>query len=472
MRIYEINTPIFLREVGERLGRAVTLAEVPDSEWDIVARPGIDTVWFMGIWERSRVAKEMAAGEPWLRKALPDMQPGDLLGSAYSIQRYAVAEAFGGNEALAAARKKLQKRGIKIILDYVPNHVGIDHHWVAEHPDYFLRGTEQELRADPQSFVQTPSGIFAKGKDPNFEPWSDVLQLNAFSKGLREETVRTLRFIGSISDGVRCDMAMLMMNTIFKKTWGDRAGTVPTNEYWPTIIEAVRAVHPNFTMLAEVYWGKERDLLKQGFDFCYDKELYDLLLSTSTQDIQRYVQKPVAYQNHLLRFIENHDEERAAATLAPRKHKAAAVILATLPGAQLYHDGQREGRKVRVPVHFGRRVDEDVDNDLAAFYDKLFSFIDTAGLPERNWRPLAIKAGLLKHQSEQVLAWEWVSEDSRLVVMVNYSPRIARVKLPFAPKLVQKVMNIEHQEGDIAEHINSSNIKLTPWQHVIFEMHN
>src|SRR4051812_12790174 len=101
MNIYEINTPVFLREVGLRAGHAVTLADVPDTEWDAIARPGIDTVWFMGVWKRSPIARDMAKGEDWLIKALPDVKDEDLLGSAYSIQEYVVDDLLGGNDGLA-----------------------------------------------------------------------------------------------------------------------------------------------------------------------------------------------------------------------------------------------------------------------------------------------------------------------------------------------------------------------------------
>ncbi|MBC7564957.1 alpha-amylase, partial [Candidatus Saccharibacteria bacterium] len=390
--IYEINTPIFLREVGIRVGHEVTLADVPDEEWDMIARPGIDTVWFMGIWKRSLIAKDMAKGEQWLKNAFPDLQDEDLLGSAYSIADYVVDDLHGGNDGLVAARIKLRERGIGIMLDYVPNHVGIDHIWASssEHSDYFLPGTEHELETHPEAFVRTPGGIFAKGKDPNFEPWSDVLQLNAFSPGLRAEIASTLSRIAGMCDGVRCDMAMLMMNTIFKTTWGERVADIPGEQYWPAIIALTRQVNPDFILLAEVYWGKQQDLIDQGFDYCYDKDLYDHLLGGSSRSIKKELEKPLLYQQHLLRFLENHDEERVAKEFPLQKHIAAAVITATLPGAHLYHDGEREGRTVRVPVHLGRRVDEPTNQTIAEFYDTLWTYIADKNFAQGEWRLLEV----------------------------------------------------------------------------------
>jgi glycosidase len=468
--IYEINTPIFLREVGLRVGHPVTLAEVPDSEWDTIARPGINTVWFMGVWKRSQVARDMAKGEPWLKKALPDIQDEDLLGSAYSIQNYVVDDLLGGNDGLAAARIKLNDRGIKIILDYVPNHVAIDHVWVSEHPDYFLSGSEHELQHHPKAFVQTPSSIFAKGKDPNFEPWSDVLQLNAFSPALRHEVAETLKYIADMSDGVRCDMAMLMMNTIFKETWGDRVGDIPADEYWPAIITSVRETKPDFIFLAEVYWDKQQDLLDEGFDFCYDKDLYDHLLHGSLHTLREHLQKPVSYQQHLLRFLENHDEERAAHEFKLDKHIAAAVITMTLPGAHLYYDGQREGRKIRVPVHFGRRVGELPNGVLIDFYDKLLSFVAAKDLVHKQWQLTPVKSRLLHRESRHVLAWTWSDASSKFIVFVNYSHEKAVVRSDISLSQVLRATDIVKGDVNATEYINGSRMTLGAWQHVVFEL--
>ena len=467
--LYEINTPIFLREVGIRAGHVVTLADVSEHEWDAIARPGIDTVWWMGIWKRSPVARRMAKGEAWLKEALPDMQDADLLGSAYSIQEYVVDELYGGNEGLAIAREALAKRGIKIILDYVPNHVAIDHVWVEQHPDYFLHGTEHELKKHPEAFVQTSAGILAKGKDPNFEPWSDVLQLNAFSPSLREQAIGTLQYIAGIADGVRCDMAMLMMNTIFKDTWKDRVGDAPETDYWPHIISAVREQRSDFVFLAEVYWDKQQDLLDQGFDLCYDKDLYDHLLHGSLHKITEQLERPVEYQNHLLRFIENHDEERAAHEFSFQKHKAAAIVTMTLPGSHLYYDGQREGRKIRVPVHLGRRVDEVPNIELTSFYDTLQSFVHSKDFEHKHWQLMPVKSRLLHRESRHVIAWTWSDEETQITIFVNYSNDKAVVRSDIDTKKVTRVSDIVKGDVSLNGYISGSRMKLGAWQHLVSE---
>jgi len=468
--IYEINAPIFLNEIAIREQRAVTFASVPESEWDALAEQGIDAVWFMGVWKRSPVARDMAKGEPWLKAALPDARDEDLLGSAYSIQDYSVDDVLGGNEGLAIARAELEKRGIGLVLDYVPNHVAIDHSWATEHPEYLLQGTAEELEKAPSAFIQVGDTVFAKAKDPNFEPWSDVLQINAFSAELRQEVIRTLQTIAGMCDGVRCDMAMLMMNTIFTGTWGSRACAVPDTDYWPQIISGVRSVSPDFLFLAEVYWNKEEALLDQGFDLCYDKKLYDYLLEGTAHDINKHIHQPVLYQNHLLRFIENHDEDRAASVYSFDKHTAAAVVMATLPGAHMYHEGEREGRKSHVPVHLGRRVDEVTDEALKDFYTKLWAFTAAHPFTQAKWKPLKVSSGVLHRESHSLLGWSWTTETSCFIVCINYSAEAAHGRIPLERKEVIGATQIIDGAIEPSKFLHGSRIKLDAWQHVIIEV--
>ena len=151
-------------------------------------------------------------------------------------------------------------------------------------------------------------------------------------------------------------MAMLMTNEVFARTWGERAGPAPAEEYWPALIGAREAAHPDLLFIAEAYWDMEWTLQQQGFDLCYDKRLYDRLAHESAEAVRGHLQADAGYQERLLRFIENHDEPRAAATFGPGQARAAAVAMSTLQGARLYHDGQLEGRRTHIPVFLGPRA--------------------------------------------------------------------------------------------------------------------
>ncbi|MFZ0089839.1 MAG: alpha-amylase family glycosyl hydrolase [Solirubrobacteraceae bacterium] len=433
--VYEINTPVWLRR--RRGGAPIGLGDVPDAAWDELAGLPVDAVWLMGVWERSPAGLQIARADSALqagnRAALPGLVFDDVIGSPYCVRRYVVDERFGGRAGLAAAREQLARRGLGLILDYVPNHVAPDHPWLTERPGCFLAGTDAELAEHPEAFLQTAGGVVAKGRDPYFAPWPDVVQLNAFAPELRDAVCDTLIAIGDQCDGLRCDMAMLMTNEVFARTWGSRVGSAPDAEYWPRVIERVHAAHPDLLFMAEAYWEMEWALQRQGFDLCYDKRLYDRLVHESADAVRGHLQAGAAYQERLIRFIENHDEPRAAATFGPGRARAAAVVMSTLQGARLYHDGQFDGFRTRIPVFLARGPDEAVDADLRAFYARLVRAIAEADLRDGDWRLCECTGWPDNDSSRQLVAWCWSTPDSRHLVVVNLAadPAQARVRLPW-----------------------------------------
>ena len=400
--IYEINTWVWLQELGNDQKTPVTLATVPEKEWDAIASLGVDAVWFMGVWERSPAGIAVSMSNQGLladfRRALPDFTAADNVGSPYCVRRYVVDDHLGGPQGLAVAREELAKRGMRLMLDFVPNHVAPDHPWVSDHPEYFVQGSADEARNDPASFIEAGGKVFACGRDPFFPAWPDVLQLNAFQPGLRQAVIETVAEIAGQCDGIRCDMAMLMLNNIFERTWRERAGEKPDGDYWATLIPAIKEQRPEFIFMAEAYWDLEWELQQQGFDFCYDKKLYDRMEHGAAENVRLHLCADLAYQAGMVRFIENHDEPRAAATFPDGKGRAAALAILTLPGARLLFEGQFEGRKVRLPVFLARRPAEPVDHDLAAFYGRLLK--ETARDLFRNgaWR-LCERSGWPDNQS-------------------------------------------------------------------------
>jgi len=434
--IYEINTAAWLQRLGRKLGRPLGLGEVPGPEWDALAALPVDAVWLMGVWQRSPIGRKLALSMPELRAAyrcaLPDLRDEDVLGSPYCVRDYVVDERFGGSAGLAEARQELAGRDVALILDYVPNHVAADHRWVTNCPDYFLTGSRAELAAHPEEFMEIEGVVFAKGRDPYFEPWQDVLQLNAFSPALRKAAADTVIAIGNQCDGVRCDMAMLMTNEVFARTWGERAGPAPDADFWPTVIAGCQQVHPDFLFMAEVYWDMEWTLQQQGFDLCYDKRLYDRLVRDPADSVRGHLQADGAYQQRLIRFIENHDEPRAALTFGPARARAAAVVMSTLIGARLYHDGQLDGLRAHLPIQLGRGPDEPPDRDLRAFYRRLLRAAADARIEYGDWR-LCDCTGRFGDPHPQLVAWCWSNPRAFYLVVVNLSAAEAEgwVRLPW-----------------------------------------
>src|SRR5512136_598860 len=372
--LYQINTRVWLTELSRHLHRPATLDDIPDAELDRLAERGFDWIWFLSVWQTGAVAQRISReNREWRREfeeTLPDLREEDIPGSGFAIQNYTVHRDLGGDAALARLRQQLQKRGLKLMLDFVPNHMAPDHPWVEDHPEYFIRAGEAELAREPKNYtrVKRKGGdlILAHGRDPYFPGWPDTLQLDYGNPATQEAMIRELTRIARQCDGVRCDMAMLVLPEVFQRTWG-----IPSADFWPRAAAAVREEHPGFLFLAEVYWDLEWTLQQQGFDYTYDKRLYDRLRDGHVRPVREHLMAGLDFQDKLARFLENHDEPRAAATFPPEIHRPAAIVTFLTPGLRFFHQGQFEGRKIRIPVHLGRGPAEPTDADIDMFYRAL-----------------------------------------------------------------------------------------------------
>lgn len=434
--IYEINAWTWLTQLQRKYKTRVDLGSIPSNEWDELKSYGFDGVWLMGVWARSpagtKIAREDSELNREYRAALPDFTEADVTGSPYSIYAYAVEPRLGGKMGLEAARRELASRGLNLLLDFVPNHVAPDHLWVTEHPEYFVQGDAESLRTG--GFFQAGQSVIAHGRDPYFAPWTDTAQLNAFSPELRSAAVAVLNNIASQCDGVRCDMAMLMLNQVFSNTWADHVGSAPATEYWKDVIMGARLRNPEFLFIAEAYWDLEWELIQNGFDYCYDKRLYDRLVHDSAEAVREHLLADVSYQRHMIRFLENHDEPRAAVAFPAPKDRAAAVALMMLPGAKLLHQGQFEGLRVRLPVQLGRRPEEPVDASLQQFYRELLDCVRSAALRGGNWK-LCESEGWSDNQScRNIVSWCWETDGRRYLIAVNLSgwKSEARIRTPWS----------------------------------------
>lgn len=425
----------------------MTLGGVPESEIARIAADGFDAVWLMGVWERSPAAREVArTHDGWLgefRGVLPDLTPGDIVGSGYAVRAYRVEESFGGDEELQILRRRFAEAGMKLILDFVPNHMAKDHPWLGRHPERLVRGEADQLRGQPQNYfaagpdddahaVGSDGGarVFAHGRDPFFDGWPDTVQLDYRRRDTRDAMTAELLSVAEKCDGVRCDMAMLLTHDVFLRTWGGEFD-LPGVEFWPAAISEVKAKSPDFLLLAEVYWDMEYELQRQGFDFTYDKRLYDRLREDDAPSVNAHLGAEMDYQERLVRFVENHDEPRAADAFAPPPRDLAVSVLAlTLPGLRLLHEGQLEGRRRKVPVHLGRRPLEETDARVAEHYRKLLAALRHEVFHEGRWRLLAPRAAWSGNASHRnFVAGCWEGGGARCLSVVNLSPEPAQCYL-------------------------------------------
>jgi hypothetical protein len=434
--LLEINTRVWLRRLSREAGRPVSLADVDDSTLDDIARRGFDWVWLLSVWRTGAASRAVSRSNPaWqaeFTRTLPDLTEDDICGSGFAIAGYEVDEALGGRAALAEFRARLATRGLRLMLDFVGNHTALDHPWVREHPDFYVQGSEQALADAPENYrrVDTDRGarIMAHGRDPNFPGWPDTLQLNYANPALQAAQMAELATIAGQCDGLRCDMAMLLVPEVFQRSWG-----LTPAPFWPTAIAAVRQGYRGFTFLAEAYWDLEWELQLQGFDYCYDKRLYDRLRHGDASAIRAHLGARLEYQDRLARFLENHDEPRAAVAFDWPRHQAAAIVTGFAPGLRFFHQGQLEGARVRVPVHLCRAPVEVPDAAIAGFYDRLLAVLRTSdSFRNGAWALIPPQPAWAGNPTGQdFIAYAWHSPDGgRTVVVVNYSDHQAQCHLP------------------------------------------
>jgi hypothetical protein len=437
--LYQINTRVWLAELSRTLGRPATLDDIPNTELDRLAQLGFDWVWLLSVWQTGPAARRVSlTNAEWRREfqdTLPDLRDEDIPGSGFAITGYTVHTKLGGDAALARLRERLQKRGLRLMLDFVPNHMAPDHPWVEEHPEYFVPGTEIDLARAPRNYTRVKRTkddlLLAHGRDPYFPGWPDTLQLNYGNPALQEAMIGELSRIAGQCEGVRCDMAMLVLPDVFERTWGIRAPL-----FWPAATSRVREAHPGFLFMAEVYWDLEWTLQQQGFDYTYDKRLYDRLREGNARSVREHFHAGLDYQDRMARFLENHDEPRAAATFPAGMHQAAAVITFLSPGLRFFHQGQFQGRLKRISPHLGRGPDEPTTAEVTKFYDRLLATLWRPEVRDGRWRLLeCVPAWDGNWTWDCFLAFAWDGPGGeRLLVVVNYSSHQSQcyVRLPIS----------------------------------------
>jgi len=439
-QLYEISALPWLVRLSKQLGRSLRISDVPRAEWERFHDLGLDLIYLMGVWKRSAMGHTLSRSQTSLFTRYDECLPGwtldDVSGSPFSIQAYEPDPSIGSWEDLGGLQEQLHELGMRLILDVIPNHTGPDHPWVREHPEYYIRGTLAGYRSAPGNYFIAENAVggaevIAYGRDPYFAPWTDTAQLNYFNSGLRGAMIEQIRRISGICDGARCDMAMLMLNDNFHQTWEPLLGSMPAprEEFWH---EATRAL-PHFIWIAEAYSDSEWALQQLGFNFTYDKRLYDRLRDGFVRDVYLHLKADWDFQTHSVRFLENHDEPRAMSVFGSRM-PAAAVLAATVPGMHFFNDGQFEGFRTRMVVQLARARDESVDPEVYRVYERLLRIIDAPEFHGKNWRLLEAR-DTGDGTSSDIIAYVWKGDTDAKFVMVNLGAGTSSARIDFPDEL-------------------------------------
>lgn len=432
LNLYEINTRSWIKQFGE----GATLKDIPDRYWSMLKSRGMDYVWLMGVWETTEESIEACCFHPDLMRVYdhtdPDWQKNDVQGSPYAIEDYTVSSLLGSWADLVDLYQKIRKKDLFLILDFIPNHFNAYSQLLLSNPEVFIEVSEAKYSSDPHAYFERNGRYFAHGRDPYFPAWTDTAQINYSHPATHQLMKDRLEKIAGVCDGVRCDMAMLVLPELFLNTWGSVLGpSTYVDDFWTLTTANIKKQKPGFIFIAESYWDTEWTLQQMGFDFTYDKKLHDLLERGDNYALKGHLRAEEEYQRKSLHFIENHDEPRSMQALGETKSKAAAVIMSTTPGMHLFYDGQWEGQRIKMPVQLSsvgheapcpcpltnRLNVEERDIVCAcqyAFYTALTTAIDNPVLKKGRYH-------VIDNTNVNLHIRQWSLGTKSILVIVNYS---------------------------------------------------
>jgi len=246
--------------------------------------------------------------------------------------------------------------------------------------------------------------------------------------------------IASVADYIRCDMAFLLINDVFDGHWGNQARSWgfnrPSSEFWKDAIFTVKLKNPGIKFLAEVYSPWQANLQSLGFDYTYDKNLYDAFGNGNLDQLRSYISsKSLDFHAHSAHFVENHDEPRAASFFGgTNRADAAAMATLTLPGMRFFNKGQEDGYFNRLDVHLRRSKSESGSDSVRIFYNIFTSILAKHIAFQGTWNYQSV---ISSGDSWRLMAWKWKKNNEKILCVINYSDQngSGRIKLDDAQSI-------------------------------------
>ncbi|MGA2276237.1 MAG: alpha-amylase family glycosyl hydrolase [Terracidiphilus sp.] len=423
------STYVWLAQMSRQYGRAITrLDQIPDEELATLAHRGLNSLWLIGVWERSRASKTI--------KQL--CGNSDAVASAYSLFDYAIAADLGGEAAYVNLRDRAYRHGIRLASDMVPNHMGIDSPWVVEHPDWFIARPEPpypvysfngpdlshdgrvEIKIEDHYFEQSDAAVVFRrrdrqsgetryiyhGNDGTSFPWNDTAQLDYLNPAVREQVIQTILHVARLFPVIRFDAAMTLAKRHFHRLWfpgPGASGAIPSraeygmsqaefdrcmpHEFWREVVDRVAAEVPGTLLLAEAFWLMEGYFVRTlGMHRVYNSAFMVMLRDEDNARYRDVIKKTIEFDPDILKryvnFMSNPDERTAIDQFGKGdKYFGVATMMATLPGLPMFGHGQIEGFTEKYGMEYQRpRYDEMADPWMVERHER-----QVAPLLQRRW---------------------------------------------------------------------------------------
>ena len=423
------STYVWLAQLSRQYGRRIArLDEIPDEELAVLARRGLNSLWLIGIWERSRASKtiKLLCGN------------SDAVASAYSLYDYKISEDLGGETAYVNLRNRAYHHGIRLASDMVPNHMGIDSPWVTEHPEWFISRREPpypayrfdgpdlsndsrvELKIDDHYYEQTDAAVVFRrrdlatgdtryiyhGNDGTSFPWNDTAQLDYLNPAVREQVIQTILHVARLFPVIRFDAAMTLAKRHFHRLWFPGPGTsgaIPSraeysmsdaefnrhmpHEFWREVVDRVAAEVPGTLLLAEAFWLMEGYFVRTlGMHRVYNSAFMNMLRDEKNAEYRSVIKNTLEFDPDIMKryvnFMSNPDERTAIDQFGTGdKCFGVAAMMSTLPGLPMFGHGQIEGFTEKYGMEYQRpRYEENADHWLIERHER-----QIAPLLKRRW---------------------------------------------------------------------------------------
>jgi len=440
---------VWLAQLSKQYGRHIfRLDQIPDEELALLAARGLNSLWLIGVWERSRASKTI--------KQLCGNT--DAVASAYSLYDYKIAEDLGGESAYINLRDRAYRQGVRLASDMVPNHMGIDSPWVVEHPEWFISRNESpypaysfngpdlssdgrvEIKIDDHYFEQTDAAVVFRrrdrytgetryiyhGNDGTSFPWNDTAQLNYLSAAVREQVIQTILHVARLFPVIRFDAAMTLAKRHFHRLWfpgPGSSGAIPSraeysmsqaefdrampHEFWREVVDRVAAEVPGTLLLAEAFWLMEGYFVRTlGMHRVYNSAFMVMMRDEDNAKYRSVIKNTLEFDPDIMKryvnFMSNPDERTAIDQFGTGdKCFGVAALMATLPGLPMFGHGQIEGFTEKYGMEYQRpRYDETADHWLVERHER-----EIAPLLKRRW---------LFAESSNFLLYDFFQDEGRV----------------------------------------------------------